>query len=160
MISALRLSQPSSPPPLTGVAAGGTPPPLVFQFSLSDDLLRWSAPTFLKSTTDRSVALEAYPSLLDEVASAGRANVDRVGRNTSCLYYMHTKGNNKQFWAVGPHPGLDHAWAIANVFPSHPELIPDNGWMVYEKTGKYWEPGKMEITCVLKELPSSYHDGL
>ena len=85
---------------------------------------------------------------------------ERQSDPKSCLYYMHTKGNNKQFWAVGPHPGLDHAWAIANVFPSHPELIPDNGWMVYEKTGKYWEPGKMEITCVLKELPSSYHDGL
>ena len=41
-----------------------------------------------------SGVLEAYPALLDEVASEGRANIDRVGQNTSYLYYMHSYSCN------------------------------------------------------------------
>lgn len=62
-------------------------------FSLSkspDSLLDWSEPTLLRWNDPDPQVKEAYPTLLDEVASAGSPNIDRVGKESGYLYYMHS----------------------------------------------------------------------
>lgn len=60
--------------------------------ALSDDLLHWDEARLLKpSVEDAALNMkEAYPTLLDVVASKGLANVDHVGSDTGFLYYMHS----------------------------------------------------------------------
>ena len=59
-------------------------------FALSADLLNWTAPSLLRRDNGSAAVTEAYPTLLDEMASAGFPNMDVVGGNTSYLYYMHS----------------------------------------------------------------------
>ena len=59
-------------------------------FFLSAEAVEDPSPTFRIK--------EAYPTLLDPVASKGYANMDRVGADTSYLYYMHSyKCNETSF---------------------------------------------------------------
>lgn len=67
------------------------PRQLSMVFSLSADLIVWTEPFLLRVAQSEEGVKEAYPTLLDEVASAGYPNIDRVGSNTSFLYYMHSK---------------------------------------------------------------------
>jgi hypothetical protein len=61
-------------------------------FALSTDLLNWGQRYLLKPAVE-NIALhvkEAYPTILDPVASRGLANMDHVGSDTGYLYYMHS----------------------------------------------------------------------
>ena len=71
------------------VSSGGGEEPGM-SFALSDDLIEWDSPTLLRMDNTSAHVKEAYAALLDEWASAGRGNMDRVGQNTSFLYYMHS----------------------------------------------------------------------
>jgi hypothetical protein len=67
-------------------------------FALSDDLLDWGVHTQLLKPCADDVELhvkEAYPAILDPIASTGLANMDHVGSGTGFLYYMHSARCNE-----------------------------------------------------------------
>jgi hypothetical protein len=75
----------------------------------------------------------------------------------NCIYFHTNREYGRQFWAMGPQPGLDQTWAIANDHAAQPEQISET-WYVFDPQGRHWEPADIIMQC--KDQIMALHDGL
>ena len=64
----------------------------------------------------------------------------------SCLYYIANHQYNRHFWSIGPSPGLDQAWAVADDAATKPEEVAES-WHVFDMKHRHWQPSTIKVLC-------------